>query len=142
MRSEEEIYDLIQNIAENDERIRAVYMNGSRTNPNVPKDIFQDYDVVFVVTEIIPFLEDDQWINVFGDILMTQEPDKLDKSVGMDMDFTRTYAYLMLFTDGNRIDLRLQTKKEMLRVYGEDKLTIPLIDKDEILPFIPPSLRY
>lgn len=45
MRTEKEMYDLILNIANNDERIRAVYLNGSRTNPNVPKDIFQDYDV-------------------------------------------------------------------------------------------------
>lgn len=137
MRSEERIFDLITNIAENDERIRAVYMNGSRTNPNVPKDIFQDYDVVFVVTEIVSFIKNDCWINIFGDILMVQEPDKLDKSVGKDMNFNYTYAYLMLFTDGNRIDLRLQTQKEMLSEYGEDKLTIPLIDKDEILPPIP-----
>src|SRR5699024_7725526 len=137
MRNEEKIFDLIKNIVENDERIRAVYMNGSRTNPNVPKDIFQDYDIVFVVTEILSFIKDDRWINIFGDILMVQEPDKLDKGIGEDMNFNRTYAYLMLFTDGNRIDLRLQTKKEVLSEYGEDKLTVPLIDKDKILPSIP-----
>ena len=56
MRTEKEMYDLILNIANNDERIRAVYLNGSRTNPNVPKDIFQDYDVVYVVTETKPFI--------------------------------------------------------------------------------------
>ena len=44
MRSENEMYDLILDIAKNDVRIKAVYMNGSRTNENVPKDIFQDYD--------------------------------------------------------------------------------------------------
>lgn len=46
MRTEAEMYRLILEKARADERIRAVYMNGSRTNPNVPKDIFQDYDVV------------------------------------------------------------------------------------------------
>ena len=45
MRSEKEMYDLILDIAKRDERIRAVYMNGSRANPNIKKDIFQDYDV-------------------------------------------------------------------------------------------------
>ena len=39
MRSEKEMMDLILETAKNDERIRAVYMNGSRTNPNAPKDI-------------------------------------------------------------------------------------------------------
>ena len=51
MRSEQEMFDLILNTAREDKRIRAVYMNGSRTNPNAPKDIFQDYDIVYVVRD-------------------------------------------------------------------------------------------
>ena len=43
MRSENDIFDLIHKIVFEDEKILAVYMNGSRTNPNVKKDIFQDY---------------------------------------------------------------------------------------------------
>lgn len=137
MRSEKEMYDLILGIAQKDERIRAVYMNGSRTNPNVPKDIFQDYDIVYVVTETASFIQDEKWIKNFGDLLMIQEPDKNDKSVGEDMDFDRSYGYLMLFTDGNRIDLHIETKDTMIAEYGNDKLTVPLFDKDNILPFIP-----
>lgn len=37
MRTENEMYDLILGIAKSDVRIKAVYMNGSRTNENVPK---------------------------------------------------------------------------------------------------------
>ena len=44
MRSEEEMMHLILQVAKDDERVRAVYLNGSRTNPNAPKDRFQDYD--------------------------------------------------------------------------------------------------
>lgn len=51
MRTEREIFDLILHVARNNEQIRAVYMNGSRANPNVQKDIYQDYDIVYVVTE-------------------------------------------------------------------------------------------
>lgn len=47
MRSEQEILDLILNTAQADERIRAVVMNGSRVNPNAPRDPFQDYDVIY-----------------------------------------------------------------------------------------------
>ena len=47
MRSEEEMMHLILQVAKDDERVRAVYLNGSRTNPNAPKDRFQDYDVVY-----------------------------------------------------------------------------------------------
>ncbi|ETI68250.1 aminoglycoside 6-adenylyltransferase [Neobacillus vireti] len=137
MRSEKEMFDLILGIAQKDERIRAVYMNGSRTNPNAPKDIFQDYDIVYVVTETASFIKDENWINCFGDLLMIQEPDKNDKSVGEDMDFDRSYGYLMLFTDGNRIDLHIEIIDTMNAEYGNDKLTVPLLDKDNILPHIP-----
>ena len=66
MRSEKEMMELILSVARKDERIRAVYMNGSRTNPNVKKDIFQDYDIVYVVKENRPFYEDERWIDRFG----------------------------------------------------------------------------
>lgn len=138
MRSEKEMFDLILGVAKNDERIRAVYMNGSRANPNAPKDIFQDYDIVYVVRETSSFLEDEKWINVFGDLLMIQEPDKLDRFRGMETDFERSYGYLMLFKDGNRIDLHIQTMEAMLEEYLSDKLTVPLLDKDNCLPQIPP----
>lgn len=42
MRSESEMLQLICDFARNDERIRAVMMNGSRANPAAAKDIFQD----------------------------------------------------------------------------------------------------
>ncbi|MGG1658032.1 aminoglycoside 6-adenylyltransferase [Brevibacillus sp. NRS-1366] len=138
MRNEKEMFDLILGIAQRDERIRAVYMNGSRTNLHVPKDMFQDYDIVYVVTETASFIKDEQWIKQFGDLIMIQEPDKNDQSVGIEMDFDRSYGYLMLFTDGNRIDLHIETKEAMIEGYGVDKLTMPLLDKDSCLPLIPP----
>ncbi|WP_160725777.1 aminoglycoside 6-adenylyltransferase [Bacillus sp. USDA818B3_A] len=133
MRSEEEMYNLILKIAEEDERIRAVYMNGSRTNSNAPKDIFQDYDIVYVVKETASFLTNEHWIHVFGELLIIQEPDKNDRLEGP----VKSYGYLMLFTDGNRIDLHIETIEFMHEKYKEDKLTIPLLDKDNILPVIP-----
>ncbi|GAE28769.1 aminoglycoside 6-adenylyltransferase [Halalkalibacter hemicellulosilyticus] len=138
MRTEKTMLETITGYAKNDARIRAVYMNGSRTNPNVPKDIFQDFDIVYVVEETKPFIEDKRWLKVFGEILIMQEPDWLDKGLGRSVDFSSRYAYLMLFTDGNRIDLSLQSIKAMKQVYGQDRLTIPLLDKDNILPSIPP----
>ena len=57
MRSEQEIYNLILGVAKNDARIKAVYMNGSRTNEHVPKDMFQDYDIVYVVEDTRSFIE-------------------------------------------------------------------------------------
>lgn len=137
MRTEKEMFDLILNIAKNDDRIRAVYMNGSRANPNIKKDIFQDYDIVYVVEETESFINDSKWIDNFGQLIISQEPDKNDKIRGLDFDFSKSYGYLMQFTDGNRIDLHIDTIDETLSKYGEDKLTVPLLDKDNILPRIP-----
>lgn len=144
MRNEQEMMDLLLTIAKDDDRIRAVYMNGSRVNPNAAKDIFQDYDIVYVVTETASFIRDQNWVNIFGELLIIQEPDKNDQAVGKPVDFDRTYGYLMLFTDGNRIDLHIETKAAMKENYISDKLTVPLLDKDDILPSIPapPDIDY
>src|SRR5699024_10220159 len=80
---------------------------------------------------------EEKWINTVGDLRMIQEPDKNDKLVGLDTDFDNSYGYLMLFTDGNRIDLHIQTREVMIEGYTKDKLTIPLLDKDNMLPKIP-----
>lgn len=138
MRGQQEMMGLILNIAKKDDRIRAVYMNGSRTNTNAPKDIFQDFDIVYVVTETASFIKNKMWINQFGDLLMMQEPDKNNQSKGMKMNFDRSYGYLMLFTDGNRIDLHIKSKESMIEEYENDKLTVPLLDKDNCLPSVPP----
>lgn len=139
MRSEQEMFELILNIAKSDERIRAVYMNGSRTNPRIKKDIFQDYDIVFVVTETISFIEDKDWICVFGEIAIVQEPNSKDFGWGDSNSYKDCYTWLMLFKDGNRIDLRIEVKEMAKNMYLSDMLTVKLLDKDNFLPEIPPS---
>ena len=137
MRSEQEMLELILGTARDDERIRAVYINGSRANPNVPKDIFQDFDIVYVVTDTAPFLTDRHWIDRFGKIMLMEEPDQLDRILGENKDFTQRYAWLMQFDDGNRIDLSILTKTAMQKEFGSDSLTVVLLDKDTMLPEIP-----
>ncbi|WP_392485925.1 aminoglycoside 6-adenylyltransferase [Haloimpatiens sp. FM7315] len=136
MRTENEMFDLILGVANRDSRVRAVYMNGSRANSNVKKDIFQDYDIVYVVTETKSFIEYREWINVFGEPIIFQFPDELDRMQGRDVDFKNGYTYLMQFTDGNRIDLHIETMEVLKKEYGKDKLTVPLLDKDNCLPQI------
>ena len=57
MRSEEEMMNLILQVAKDDERVRAAYMNGSRTNPNAPKERFQYYDVAYVANSTESYYE-------------------------------------------------------------------------------------
>jgi len=63
MRSEQEMYNLIIRTAQNDARIRAVILNGSRANPHAPTDIFQDFDVVYIVRDLADFRRTpDRWL--------------------------------------------------------------------------------
>ena len=134
MRNEKEMFDLILDVAKKDERIRAVYMNGSRTNQKVKKDIFQDYDIVYVVRQTKPFYENKKWIDVFGERLFMQRPEEVDKSIGLDVNFDKCYGWLIQFKDGNRMDLRLMPIEEVNVL--TDKLCVILLDKDGILPDI------
>lgn len=134
MRSEKQMMDLILDIANNDDRIRAVYMNGSRTNENVPKDIFQDYDIMYVVTETKSFREDKKWIDYFGERLYMQYP---DDGVFSKSDKEKCYGWLIQFADGNRLDLHVETISNMNNNILSDKLCLILLDKDNILPKIP-----
>ena len=138
MRSEQEMLDLIVNTAKEDERIRAVIMNGSRVNPNVPRDPFQDFDIVYVVTDVAPFKYNYEWIERFGEIMIMQMPEDMeDPPPSRDGSF----VYLMQFTDGNRIDLCLLPINK-LDESEDDSLSLLLLDKDGIFePFDPPSER-
>src|SRR5580692_11757363 len=77
MRSSEEIKKIILEVAEKDVRIRAVLLNGSRANPKITPDKFQDFDIVYIVTEIESFLSEHNWIKIFGEILIMQLPDDM-----------------------------------------------------------------
>ena len=125
---------MLLQIAREDGRIKAVYMNGSRTNKNVPKDIFQDYDIVYVVTDTKPFIDDKGWINRFGDIWFMQYP---DEHPDYPSDKENFYGWLMQFRDGNRIDLHVESITHAKKHITDDKLCKILIDKDGILPDIP-----
>jgi aminoglycoside 6-adenylyltransferase len=134
MRSEREMLDLIIKTAHKDARVRAVVMNGSRVNPNVPKDFFQDYDVVYLVTEKESFLADPGWIKVFGELMILQLPDEMSDPPPEGRGLS--YAYLMQFADGNRIDLSLFPVDKVDQL-EEDSLTLTLLDKDGVLPNFP-----
>ena len=120
---------LIKNIAFKEENIRAAYIEGSRTNPNAPKDIFQDYDIVYIVTTTKPFREDKEWINNFGKILYMHYP---EDNVFYPSDVENCYGWQIQFADGNRMDLHVCTKENAL---ANLELYQILVDKDGIVPY-------
>ncbi|MEC0333196.1 aminoglycoside 6-adenylyltransferase [Paenibacillus sp. FSL R5-0527] len=134
MRSEQEMMQMILDYAKNDDRVRAVGMNGSRTNPNAPKDRFKDYDIVFLVTDMNSFIGDNDWVDCFGSRIIMQTPEDM-KLLPPELD--GNYSYLMLFSDGNRIDLTLCPVEKKANWNNGDKLSIVLLDKDRALPHLP-----
>ena len=66
MRTVREMFALFERVARSDERIRALTLEGSRVNPSVTPDVWQDYDITFLVTEVESFLRCDAWLEVFG----------------------------------------------------------------------------
>jgi predicted adenylyltransferase len=128
LRNETEMLELIVKTANEDDRIRAVYMSGSRVNCNVPNDALADYDIVYVVKDTKPFYEDSHYMERFGEILYMQEPDRLDASVGKKLDFNEKYTWLVIYTDGNRIDLTVCNEKKA-DITG-DRVYRVLLDKD------------
>ena len=129
MRTEAEMISLIKDIAFKEENIRAAYIEGSRTNPNAPEDIFQDYDIVYIVTTTKPFREDKEWINNFGKILYMHYP---EDNVFYPSDVENCYGWQIQFADGNRMDLHVCTKENAL---ANLELYQILVDKDGIVPY-------
>lgn len=131
MRSEQEMMDLILNTAKEDDRIRAVYLSGSRVDPNATHDKYSDFDIVYIVKDIQSFTCNEQWLDRFGEKLIMQKPNDW-YSHPYDYSSNEDFVYLMQFKDGNRIDLTLV---DIANVQGEIYNKQPrklLLDKDGI----------
>ncbi len=131
MRTSDEIKKLIIDKANSDSRIRAVLLNGSRANPKVAPDKFQDFDIVYIVTEIESFISDHSWTSIFGESLLRQLPGEMElgRETSEEND---SFSYLMLLKDGNRIDLKLSPRGKLETNFQRDSLTIVWLDKDRI----------
>lgn len=129
MRTEKEIYDLVLNFAFQDERIRIVTLEGSRTNVNIPKDNLQDYDITFFVIDMGEFLKSDDWLSVFGNRIMMQKPEDMELFPPEEKGF----SYIMLFDDGVKIDLTLLPVSMLEEYLTRDKLVKIMLDKDNMI---------
>jgi aminoglycoside 6-adenylyltransferase len=138
MRSEQEMLEIILDTAKHDDRIRAVMLSGSRVSPNAQRDIFQDFDVTYFVTDLASFTEDHAWIEGFGELMIMQMPEAMEDPPPLNDGH---FAYLMQFTDGNRIDLTLFPLAR-LHEFERESLSAMLLDKDNMFEPLPaPSER-
>lgn len=132
--------DLIIDTAKSDDRILAAYLKGSRTNPAVPRDPYRDFDVMYVVGETGSFIKDTSWIERFGNVTLMQQQDT-DFGYGqrfhIQQGYDESYSWLLLFDDGNRIDIGVETLPVMKSGRNRNKLFLPLLDKTGCLPQLP-----
>ena len=118
MRTDTEMMNLILQIADTLE-VEAIALSGSRTNPQATKDEFQDYDVVYIVDDMEELISDLSWLDQFGNLLISQHN---------VVDHRR--LYLMLFEDGNRIDLTL-CPKEYIQEWVDSEANFEVIKDDK-----------
>lgn len=131
MRTEAEMLDVILKTAET-LQVEAVAMSGSRTNPKTLKDEFQDYDVVYLVENFEELISDLSWIDQFGKRIIEQE-----------VRLGHRRLFLMLFEDGNRIDLTLCPKEHIQEWVDSEAGFIVLEDSKGLFdPYSPNIERY
>ena len=130
-RSEAQMLRLILQVAENIQ-VEAVAMSGSRTDTKAPKDEFQDYDVVYIVDDLDTLMSDLAWLEQFGTRIIEQHNILGNRRL-----------YLMLFEDGNRIDLTLCPKDHIQEwVDSEADYTVLKDEKGLFVPYSPNPQRY
>ena len=131
MRTETEMMDLIVQIAEA-LQVEAVALSGSRADIHSLRDEFQDYDVVYIVENLEDLISDLSWLDQFG-IRLIEQHNRLG----------HRRLYLMLFEDGNRIDLTLCPKEHMKEwVDSEAGFKVLKDDKGFFEAYQPNSNRY
>ena len=131
MRTDQEILGLILETAKK-LQVDAVALSGSRTDPKAPKDEFQDYDVVYVVDDLDTLTRDLAWLDQFGTRIIEQHNILGNRRL-----------YLMLFEDGNRIDLTLCPKDHIQEwVESEADFTVLEDPKGLFVPHSPSPDRF
>ena len=131
MRTEVEMLNLILQTSKT-LQVKAVAMSGSRTNQKVQIDEFQDYDVVYLVENFEELISDLSWLDQFGKPVIEQE-----------VTLGHRRLYLMLFEDGNRIDLTLCPQEHMQEwVDSEADYTVLKDDKGLFESYPPSPKRY
>ena len=131
MRTDQEMLELILGTAKK-LQVDAVALSGSRTDTKAPKDEFQDYDVVYVVDDLDNLTSDLAWLDQFGTRIIEQHNILGNRRL-----------YLMLFEDGNRIDLTLCPKDHINEwVDSEAGFTVLVDEKDLFESYSPSPQRF
>ena len=127
MRTDQEMLELILGTAKK-LQVDAVALSGSRAEGHAPKDEFQDYDVVYVVDDLDTLTRDLAWLHHFG-----------TRNIEQHNILGNRRLYLMLFEDGNRIDLTLCPKEHIQEWVDSEAGFTVLVDEKSLFESYSPS---
>jgi aminoglycoside 6-adenylyltransferase len=108
----DEVIDRLVAWANAHDAVRAMLITSTRAIPNAPTDIFSDYDIILVVCDIRPFVEDKTWLNVFGKVLVAYwDPIQADPAFGIEQS-----GNIIQYADGLKIDFTLWPAELLQRI--------------------------
>jgi aminoglycoside 6-adenylyltransferase len=121
--------------------LRVVLLTSTRAIPGAKMDALSDYDVILVVDDINPFVDDHTWLNDFGEVLVGYwDPVHPDPLTGFDI-----CANVIQYRDGLKIDFTLWPVSLLQKIVATPNLPAELdagyrvlLDKDHLTKTMPP----
>lgn len=122
----ETLFNLIMTTGQENPAILMIGSEGSRNDPTVKPDQYQDYDMTYFVSDAdFPAFEQFERSH-FGELMIQQIlPEK------------NRWCWLMQFMDGNRLDLKIQPISSVPAYLAEDTLNTILLDKTGVCTNLP-----
>jgi aminoglycoside 6-adenylyltransferase len=124
------------------DEIRAVLLTSNRADPGGEIDVLSDYDVILIMDDIHPFVDDHSWLGDFGEVLIAYwDPIHLDPFYSIERCGNVTQ-----YVDGLKIDFNLWPVRLLQQVVAGPVLPAELdagyrvlLDKDHLTNGMLPS---
>lgn len=141
MSMEDPTIDRLTRWAEGRRDVRALIITSTRAIPKAHVDAYSDYDVVLVVNQVRPMLDDTTWLADFGEVLIAYwDPLEVNPSTGAEQ-----VSSIVNYTNGLKIDFGLWSRQRYADVTAGpdpdpelDAGHRDLIDKDGFTAELPP----
>lgn len=136
---EAEILERLVQWAEPQPMVRAVLLTSTRAIPNSTSDIFSDYDVLLVLSDVRRYYEDQSWFGDFGPVLAVyRNPLEI-------IDGQPQSGFVIQYENGLKIDFGLLPAEGFAQVVIQPDLSRELdagyrvlLDKDQLTDGLPP----
>lgn len=108
----EQILNALIAWGERQETVRAMFMTSTRAIEHAQVDIYSDYDIVLVVSDIHPFHSDRSWIDDFGEVLVVYwDPIFADPDFGIEQT-----GNVVQYADSLKIDFGIWPVELMKKI--------------------------